>query len=192
MEKVVFLDIDGVLQPGWSQKRFEHTGDRYSELGDMPELYKELYEKYGVDYAQYDRYDVAAVYYDWDKEAVTELKRILDVTGAKIVISSSWRESKTLSCLADFFRLYDMAEYVVDGTPIAGKDPAVRERMKNQHIYNERSAEILEYVDRHPEIKKWITIDDMRMDDDLGEHAVLPRSSSLEKEEADKCIEVLS
>jgi hypothetical protein len=32
----------------------------------------------------------------------------------------------------------------------------------------------------------------MRMDDDLGEHAILPRSSNLEKEDADKCIEVLS
>jgi hypothetical protein len=34
-EKVLFLDIDGVLQPGSSQKRFEH-------INEMDKLYKEL------------------------------------------------------------------------------------------------------------------------------------------------------
>jgi hypothetical protein len=190
MEKVVFLDIDGVLQPMSSQKRFKYVGSNF-DLGYMPELYKQLYEKYGVDYAQYNRYDVAAVYYDWDKNAVVELKRILDVTGAKAVITSSWRETKTLSCLVDLFKLYDLGEYIVDITPIESKDPAVRARMENLNIHDVRAAEILEYVDRHPEIKKWVVIDDMWANAALGKHVVLIHDN-ISKEEADRCIEVLS
>jgi hypothetical protein len=52
---------------------------------------------------------VAAVYYDCDKTAVAELKRILEKTGEKIVISSDWRE-ETVDNMVDFCRMYDLDE----------------------------------------------------------------------------------
>jgi hypothetical protein len=33
MKKVIFLDIDGVLQPCGSQKRFDHTENNVAKLG---------------------------------------------------------------------------------------------------------------------------------------------------------------
>ncbi|MDR1554136.1 MAG: hypothetical protein LBS69_11880 [Prevotellaceae bacterium] len=186
VKKVLFLDIDGVLQPGSYQKRFKH-------IDEMDVLYKELFDKYGIDYSPYFKYDVAAVYYDWDKESLQELRRILDTTGAKIVISSDWRQSKPIECLRNFFRIYDMADYVVDYTPdfdykTYKEIQQSEERYKDIHEW--RCIEILEYLKAHPEIEKWAAIDDLPLNRYLN-NAVLTSSYKLVKVDADKCIEIL-
>jgi hypothetical protein len=185
MEKILFLDIDGVLQPGSSQKRFEH-------INEMDKLYKELLDKFGVDYSPYFKYDVAAVYYDWDKESLQELRRILDTTGAKIVISSDWRQSKPLSCLQNFFRIYGMADFVVDYTPDLSYEAykKLRETEEYKNIIMSRCVEILEYLKAHPEVKRWAAIDDLPLDEDL-KNAVRTSSYKLLKADADKCIQIL-
>ena len=83
--KVIFLDIDGVLQPYNSGERFEH---------DSEKIVQELTDKKGIDYSQYYKIDVAAAYYDWDYSAVNTLRYILEQTDAKIVVSSDWRDIK--------------------------------------------------------------------------------------------------
>jgi hypothetical protein len=185
-EKVLFLDIDGVLQPGSSQKRFKH-------IDEMDKLYKELFDKYGIDYSPYFKYDVAAVYYDWDLESLRELRRILDTTGAKIVISSDWRQTKPISCLQNFFRIYDMADYVIDYTP--DFDYEAYEKLKTRDEYKNihecRCVEILEYLKAHPEIKRWAAIDDLPLNSYLKDNAVMTSSWKLVKVDADKCIEIL-
>jgi hypothetical protein len=185
-EKVLFLDIDGVLQPGSSQKRFEH-------IDEMDKLYKELLDKYGVDYSPYFKYDVAAVYYDWDRESLQELRRILDTTGAKIVISSDWRQSKPLSCLQNFFRIYGMADYVVDYTPDFDYQTTKKLRESDEYkgIYEGRCIEILEYVKAHPEIKRWVALDDLPLNHYLKDNAVITSTYKLVKADADKCIAIL-
>jgi len=100
-ERVIFLDIDGVIQGYSSQKRFDF-------IKEIPALQKELTEKHGVDYLSYDKYDVGAVYYDWDPHAVCLIKKILDETMAMIVISSDWRLTEGgLQRMKDLFRLHD-------------------------------------------------------------------------------------
>jgi len=90
--KVVFLDIDGVLQPR-TQYRFEHIRN-----GEMPQLCADLTKRLGYDYSALmeasstSMYDIAAVYYDWDKESVALMKELLESEGAVIVLSSDWRE----------------------------------------------------------------------------------------------------
>ena len=79
---IVFLDIDGVLQPYDAEYRFLNI-DR--------SIIKKLSKKYNIDYSIYDFYDVAAVYYDWDEQAVSRLKYVLDETKSKIIVSSDWR-----------------------------------------------------------------------------------------------------
>ena len=81
--KVVFLDIDGVLQPYNSGKRFEV---------DRVEVQKKLTKELGVDYMKYYEYDVAAVALDWDTDAVERIRNILVKTDSKIVVSSDWRD----------------------------------------------------------------------------------------------------
>jgi hypothetical protein len=185
VEKVLFLDIDGVLQSGASQNRFKH-------IKEMDKLYKELFDKYGIDYSSYFNYDVAAVYYDWDKESLQELKRILDTTGAKIVISSDWRQGKPIKCLQDFFRIYDMADYIINYTPYIDFETYMKLRKTEEYkgIDEGRCIEILEYLKVHPEIKRWAAIDDMPLDHFFEDNAVRTRYK-LVKNDADKCIEIL-
>jgi len=61
MNKVIFLDIDGVLNTKWWYTQMERTISK---------------DKYG---------------YAFDPKAVANLKRIVAETGADIVISSSWK-----------------------------------------------------------------------------------------------------
>jgi hypothetical protein len=185
LDKVIFLDIDGVLQPWNSQARFEH-------IKEMDKVNKKLFDRYGVDYTQYHEYDVGAVYFDWDKESVSELKRILEATDARIVISSDWRAYSTLERLVDFFRIYDLAEYVVDFTPVKIDYSLMQKQNAGyQNMFHFRSIEISEYLKKHPEIKSWVAIDDLHLNRDLGENAVVT-VSKMKKEDADKCIEILN
>lgn len=122
--KVIFLDIDGVLQPKSAQKRFEH-------LKEVRQLAKELTAKIrnGIDYYDFigaekgtmygivphADYDVAAVYWDWSQEAVDLLREVLVKTGAKIVLSSDWRErgNEAMKALLD---IHDLGKYLYGAT----------------------------------------------------------------------------
>ena len=60
-------DIDGVLQPTSSQKRFEH---------DLEALRENLAERYGGEYRQVNEYDLGAVVHDWHAAAVARLRAL--------------------------------------------------------------------------------------------------------------------
>ncbi len=136
--RVIFLDIDGVLQPLGQQERFEH---------DLEELRRELAQKFNNDeYLEMDKYDLGAVYYDWDKEAVERLRNLCTKANAEIVISSDWRLYSPLSRLKDYFRIHDLDQYVTDVIPqISG-------------VY--REGEIAAYLKEHPEIERFVILDD--------------------------------
>ena len=92
---VIFLDIDGVLQPPSSQKRFKH---------DLEELRRSLADRFDDEiYLGMDKYDLGAVYFDWDSEAVERLHSLCNDFGAGIVISSDWRRSKSTPGLQALF-----------------------------------------------------------------------------------------
>jgi len=183
-ERVIFLDIDGVLQGYSSQKRFKF-------IKDMPALQKELTEKHGVDYLSYDKYDVGAVYYDWDPHAVYLIKKILDETLAMIVISSDWRCTEGgLQRMKDLFRLHGLDEYVVDVTDDFRYEDR-RNRAKEYEGYSVRTVEILEYVKKHPEIKKFVAIDDMDLSLGLEGHFV-QTTHLITDEECNECIKLFT
>ena len=139
IEKVIFLDIDGVLQPLSSQKRFKY---------DLDELRKDLANKYqDEEYLKMDKYDLGAIYYDWLKESVELLRQLCDKTNAKIVISSSWREYSDLSRLKKYFKIYELDSYVIDVTPILSYPL-------------ERADEVEQYLKDNQNIKKFVIFDD--------------------------------
>lgn len=57
---------------------------------------------------------------EWDPNCISNLKRILDTTSAKIVVCSSWRAGQDLESLTSLFELYGLGKYILGFTPFLG------------------------------------------------------------------------
>lgn len=131
--KVIFLDIDGVLNStetchNWHLK----TGKGgYGGFFDEDEVATDENVK-------------------WGQNLVDNLRTICEKTGAKIVISSTWRKHFTVPKFKEMFRVYGWEAPVLDRTPLM--------RIRGQ--------EIKYWMDKHkPE--SYVIIDDF--DDFLRE-----------------------
>jgi hypothetical protein len=104
--KIIFLDIDGVLNHEiWYRKRMEI--------------------KQGTDSKDWsDQYP----FYEFDPDSVKLLNLIIEKTGAKVVVSSSWRHGRTVGQLQEILDRVGFVGEVIDTTPSLnariGKDPA--------------------------------------------------------------------
>ena len=137
--RIVFLDIDGVLQPTSSQKRFKD---------DLEALRESLAERFGAEYREFNEYDLGAVVHDWDAGAVARLHALCEEHDARIVVSSDWRLERSVAQLQALFRLHDLHHLIVDRT----SDP--------QNAPHYRAGEVKQYLDTHPDIVRFVVIDD--------------------------------
>lgn len=137
---VIFLDIDGVLQPPHSQARFRH---------DLEELRRGLADTLGdASYLDFDKYDFGAICHDWDKGAVERLRSLCEDFGAETVVTSGWRLRKPVSLLKAYFRIHHLDRHVTDKTDEEGGAP------------HYRAGEVKDYLGSHPEIERFVIIDD--------------------------------
>ncbi len=90
--KVIFLDIDGVL----------NSNDWYV---------------YRRDNVAMDSVDAQYPFYEFDPRAVKRLNRIIEQTGAKIVVSSSWRSGETVESLQKLLDSVGVVGEVIGLTP---------------------------------------------------------------------------
>ena len=139
---IVFLDIDGVLQPYDSENRF------YSDES----IIKKLSELYNIYYNKYSFYDVSAVYYDWDHQAIDRLKYILDKCDAKIIISSDWRNIKEPNKMRDLLTIQKLEKYYFGDNIILDK---------HIDLAHTRADEINDSLNKYP-ISNYVVLDDMK------------------------------
>lgn len=138
---IIFLDIDGVLQPHTASDRFTH---------DLKALRDRFTHELDPGYATLDPYDIGAVHHDWHPEAVGHLKQLCELTGARIVVSSNWREGRTRERLLLLFRLQGLDELIDDVTPSLPLSP--------------RDEEIAAWLAVHPEVDRFVILDDYFVD----------------------------
>ena len=109
--KVIFLDIDGVLNSDEYVDRVKKT-------------------------------DIQGIERDIDIEKVKLLKRAIDETGAKVVLSSTWRYTKNASYLKGLLANYGIR---VDSTP---------------YIQDKRGLEIKKWLSENQGVEDFLIIDD--------------------------------
>lgn len=156
--KVLFLDIDGVMQP--TDQRF--YGNRFKlsreEMKRFPET---IAKKTGIEHLkELDKYDVAAVYLDWHKKAVENLKSILEgcTPNVEIVLSSNWRETKSLQDMKALFAIHGLDGYLVDACPT--------------DILCTKAQGIEMYLEEHPLLRNYVIVDDENLLSKFPFHAV--------------------
>jgi hypothetical protein len=177
--KVIFLDIDGVL----------NSNDWY--------VRRQTEVAMDAVHAQYPFYEI-------DPNAVIQLNRITDATGAKIVISSTWRLGRTLEQLHEFCAKVGITGEIIDktlhfgGNKLGYSFPRGCEiewwlETKDFQRINWSREKQLEYIEKS-EVKNYIILDD---DSDMllcqAEHFVkTPHMFGLNARLADKSIKILN
>jgi len=167
MQKILFLDIDGVLN---------------TALWYGPKDNKAPKDKWG---------------YTFDPMSVANLKRIVDETGAEIVISSSWK-CIGLPMLRRMWKARKLPGRIIDATP----DCMCDEGMLNMDVDFDlidigasRGYEIREWLSRHGEqVSHYAILDDMyEMLPEQQSHLVMTDSETgITDEDADRVIEILN
>ena len=130
--KIIFLDIDGVLNTKWWYTQMERN---------IPQ------DQYG---------------YAFDPKAVANLKRIVEETGADIVISSSWK-SFGFSELEEMWTDRGLPGKLIGVTPNSVSDELLLEAdIDSIELFHIRGEEIKEWLIRHGKhVNSYAIIDDM-------------------------------
>jgi hypothetical protein len=93
----------------------------------------------------------------WHDHFIANLKRIIDATDAKIVISSTWRMSG-LSIMKEMWAKRGLPGEVIDITP---------NHMTRTGSTLQRGKEIDEWLSFHPDVTHYVILDD---DEDMEPH----------------------
>ena len=150
--KVLFLDNDGVicLSNNWGGRAVKWANFKR----DNPDSE-----------ATFDNKPIQCRFDDFDKGAVKVLNKILEETGAEIVVSSDWRLHANLEELGDYYESQGIIK-----RPIAVTDQFKDVFPKEWNAFRfraelelERSMEIGHWLENHPEVTHWVAVDDLNM-----------------------------
>ncbi len=145
--KVIFLDVDGVLNNDATSTR----------------------TKQGAEFV--------------DDFLIERLKRLIDETDAAVVMSSSWRYGRNCkSHNADFNELIEK---------LKSHDIDIEDYTPELHI-TDKSMEIDEYLQGHPEVENFVILDDDRMELHSDHHVRTLNRYGLTDEKVEEAIEILN
>lgn len=137
---VIFLDIDGVLNSEAYVLKLEGKHRELGHVGDTP-------------------CDCFKLYRQIDRDAIERLNRLVAVTSAKVVISSTWRKLMDAPVLARTLIEHGLVAEIIGETPDGHAEPEMLtvygplERMY-------RGYEIDFWLRQHPEVSRFVILDD--------------------------------
>lgn len=172
--KIIFLDFDGVLNNSEYHTRLSKSGNPTSDK------YGELF----------------------DPSAIERLNRIVDATGAQIVVSSSWRYLG-LRQLKEMWKARGLHGEIIDMTSLHAVDDIIMEKgldwLENSACGDDmptpRSMEITHWLQNKGCISpiKYVILDDMPMPTQLQPHFVQVNPAyGLLEQQAERAIEILN
>lgn len=138
MEPIIFLDIDGVINPYMYDEMVK-------EEPDLP--HKLAKEKNNPNIEKISAFTVTQVYHCFDSKACSYIKRLLDEFQAKIVVTSSWRVFYPFLEMQAILDLQNLGKYMIGATDNNRKP---------------RYQQIYDYIDEN-HIDAYIVIDDFNM-----------------------------
>jgi hypothetical protein len=148
--KVIFLDNDGVicLSSNWGSR-----------------LKKQKKMGYKLSFDNNNQLPVEYRFDNFDVKAVKILNKILETTGAEIIVSSDWRYHATLEELGEYYTSKGIIKKPIAVTDMF-KDIFPKEwgylRFRADTEL-ERSMEIGHWLENHPEVTHWVAVDDLDM-----------------------------
>lgn len=104
-----------------------------------------------------DREGLDSVFDDFNLKAIEVLNEIIEATDCEIVISSDWRHHATLEQMQELYKIRGIKKSPIDFTGVVKYSSALS-------LEKDRSIEIREWLNAHPEVTSWVAVDDM----DLG------------------------
>lgn len=161
---IVFLDINGVIMPIGTHDYLHY---KFTEI-------KEAYVNKDVRYQNVDALDLAAVEFGWDIRAVMNLRKLVEITNAEIVITSSWRIGRSLEELKLLFDIYELGSYVCDVTVEA----------------NSKEEEIEIYIWGHG-IENYVILDDLDMRNTFASHFIHVKEGYLHESVIEDALHIL-
>lgn len=171
MSKIIFLDIDGVLNT-------EVYITAFWDICDKLNLSRDEAHKLHVDDFR-DEYGA-----QFDPMAVRFLKYVCEKTDAKIVISSTWRQSG-LEIMKKMWVDRKLPSEVIDITP---------DHSRRTGTTLQRGKEIAEWLSNHPEVESYVIFND---DTDMEQEQMInfvntDQQYGITYNDAEKAIEILN
>jgi hypothetical protein len=154
--RCIFLDHDGVicLSTNWggrSKKWSKYRSENPESSSDKRDAPVEV------------RFD------DFDEKAVRILNKILEETGAEIVVSSDWKRWANVEEMGEYYESKGIIRKPIALTPDLGEctwENPERESWvwsPRWDLEMSRVVEIRQYLHDHPEITHWVAIDDLHL-----------------------------
>ena len=143
--RVIFLDIDGVLN---SERYARKLAAKHRQLGH-PEDSRAC--------------DCFKTYQQVDPDAIARLNRLVAATGAKIVVSSTWRKLFDPPELRRILEEHGLVAEIIGETPDGHHDEELRASLRDNDLSPERMQrgfEIDYWLRQHPEVDRFVILDD--------------------------------
>ncbi|MCD8028895.1 MAG: hypothetical protein LUF02_09630 [Erysipelotrichaceae bacterium] len=183
--KVIFLDIDGVMQPFYNTNRIRC---------DLDKVVKDVVDKFNDEsYYDMNKIDVAALCLDWQQEAIDYLKELIKQTDAKIVLSTGWRYLG-YDYMVKLLKIHSLDQYVIGQTDFYHNIEIPEQYHINPDsqlfmFTYQRVIEILDYV-RLNDIDNYVALDDMDLHQ-LVNHFVHITDGYFNEENYKKALKIL-